>query len=171
MRWLLLSLVLGCSTTDVDEPPEAPSGFTPDAASDGARLWIDVAGDGKTREISLWAAELGSVLGIASHLVLDPTFVAIDGATHEAMALGDAVTLFEEVAPGDFTLGLARRGVDAGEAPLDDVTRLATVSVTLLAAGERRFAPSRVMVRRADGAYVPTASLGGTLRVAAGDLP
>jgi hypothetical protein len=55
--------------------------------------------------------------------------------------------------------------------PIDTPTRIARIPVTLVRAGAPRIAPSRVMVRRADGSYVPTSALGGTLHIAKGELP
>jgi hypothetical protein len=164
--FLFLLCCAACTASD-PEPPVQTSGFAPDAARSGARLWIEA----DTRQLTLWAAELGNVLGVAAHVTIDTSHLTPGaGTAHDALG-ADALTVFEAVAPGDFTLGTARRGLEAGEVAIDAATELAVIPFEIVRAGEVRLAPSRVMVRRADGSYVPTAALGGTLRIAEGDAP
>ena len=128
--WLFLAALCasGCTApAPEDDPQVEASGFEADTATTGARLWIEVAGSGSSREVSLWAANLGGVLGIAAHVVLDPSYFTVGDAQLEQGALADAVTVLHEVGPGDLTLGLARRGAEAGDMPIDTPTRIARI--------------------------------------------
>jgi hypothetical protein len=167
MRYGVLALLCAACTTSDPEPPGDAGGFEPDAMQDGARLWIEA----DERQLSLWAAGLGDVLGIAAHVKLDTTHVAPGPGTAHAVLGDDAITLLEEVAAGDLVIAMARRGAAAGDVAVDVPTELATVPYQALSAGDVRLEPSRVMVRRGDGSYVGTVALGGTLHIAEGDAP
>jgi hypothetical protein len=146
---------------------EAAVGFSPDAAVEGPRIWIEAALDGDAARVELWAAELGPVLGYAGHLEWDAGHLALDGApsSDDVLAAGDAKTavhVWSGVA-GDLSFGGTRRAPTLGEVDIDQPVRVGEVTLRTLAAKQSRLTPSRVIVRRADGSYVATAAVGGTL--------
>ncbi len=169
--WMLcgLALLAGCSETETETAqPTPPELFTPDEATQGPRLWLDVTPNEGNLNVTLWGSELGKVFGWSAHVGYDEASLALGSAqVHEAVLGADAPNL-ASARVGDVALGATLRSPDDEQVTIDTPTELALVALDITAKAASRLDLERVAVRRVDGSYVAVATMGGALDTNAG---
>ncbi len=149
------------------EPPDAGMPPVPQFVADplpsGAVVWLkaDVTNPAKPR-LEVWGRDLALVRGVAFHVEVDPAQLRVDTAAAE-LVMGAGERILARVRGGDAAFGLVRLERSPAETDLAAETKLAVLQLTALTKVDSRPALSRVVVRRADGAYVAVKAAAGRL--------
>lgn len=173
---LLLAASAGCAErTIVVSHRNAAAQFEAEPNATGARMWLEVDAQADEVVATVHAADLGEVFGYAAHLEYDTRQLVLrPDAPPEALAdaLADgqprSLVVMMQGEPGRVRIGATRKGPELGEADMSDATAIATIPFRVISNAEAPLKLTRVVVRRADGSYVPTSAFGGEL-VTTGD--
>jgi hypothetical protein len=147
-------------------PPATPARFEADPQPSGAALWTEgeLNADG-TLTVTVWAQQLGPVLGYAFRLAADPSLTPLAGQAISAEptlgpnAFGEAIYL-AKLGPGGLSVGAARQGPAAGERDLTAPTVAARLTL-VPGTSEASVALRDVSVRRSSGDSLSVTLAGG----------